>query len=104
MCHLEQCELSEWVTENTKGHDMGREMAFTAEPSVVSCKWVYLLGQGTAQLSSVGVQLWGASPSCPSSDTPHTHRIHGETGSIPVQGTAKLLQLVVNPVTFPGIG
>lgn len=50
MCHLEQCELSEWVTENTKGHDMGREMAFTAEPSVVSCKWVYLLGQGTAQL------------------------------------------------------
>ena len=50
--------------------------------------------------------LWGASPSHHSPETPPTptYRIHGETGSIPVQGAAKLLQLVVNPVTFPGSG
>ena len=50
--------------------------------------------------------LWGASPSHPSPETPPTptHRIQGETGSIPVQGAAKLLQLVVNPVTFPRSG
>ena len=35
---------------------------------------------------------------------PPTHRVHGETGSIPIQGAAKLPQLVVNPVSFPGSG
>lgn len=50
--------------------------------------------------------LRGAFPSHPSPETSPTptYRIHGETGSIPVQGAAKLLQLVVNPVTFPGSG
>lgn len=40
----------------------------------------------------------------PRPETLPAHRVHGETGSIPVQGAAKLLQLVVNPVTFPGSG
>lgn len=57
MCHLEECQLSEWVIGNTKGHDMGREMALAAQPSVVSYKWVHLLREGIAYLSSVGVPL-----------------------------------------------
>lgn len=47
---------------------------------------------------SMGVP-WGASP-----PTLPTHRVHGETGSIPIQGAAKLPQLVVNTVPFPGSG
>lgn len=41
-------------------------------------------------------------PLCP--EVLPAYRVHGETGSIPVQGAAKFLQLVVNPVTLPGSG
>lgn len=84
------------MIRHTKAHGMGQEMAFAAEPLVISYKWTPFLGEGTARaLLSVGAPLWGASP---------THGVHGETGSTPIQGAAKLLQLVVNPITFPGSG
>lgn len=51
-----------------------------------------------------GASLWGASCSHPSPEASPTHWVHGETGSTPIQGAAELLQLVVNPVTFPGSG
>lgn len=93
MCLLEEYELPDWVIRNTKGH----AMAFTAELLVVSYEWAHLLGAGTAHA------LWFVGAH--SGDLPFsTYRVHGETGSIPVQRAAKLLQLVVNPVTFPGSG
>lgn len=68
---------------------------------MVSYEWTTSWGRAP----SVCSLLWELPPTPATPETSYSyHRIHGETGSIPVQGAAKLLQLVVNPVTFPGSG
>lgn len=56
---------------------MGHDMAFVAEPLVISYEWAHLLGEGTAHALICGCPTLGSLP------VP-THRVHGKTGSIPV--------------------
>lgn len=82
---------------DTEGHDPGPDMRSAAEPSVLPC---VRLTRGGHSRHSLWGPFWGASPA----PAPPTHRVHGETGSIPIQGAAELPQLMVNPVPFPGSG
>lgn len=90
-CHLKEFELLQGATGNTKGCDMWvRKWHLQLSPSGFLRSGLHFLGEGLQRvLSSVGSFSQFLQP--PRPPTP-THRIHGETGSIPVQGAAKLLQ------------